>query len=177
MRYDRRMARIAIAVLLGLLIVACDEGEGVRTVPTTGTVPGADATATPAGEATATPPGEATADEPATPTEDGTPELGATPSADTACTREETLTPVIAACGALADLLGLSLGEIDLLTATPREWPNSCLGLAGPEEACAQVITPGYEVVLVTVEQGSQYTYNTNNATLARLADVDPIPD
>ncbi len=171
------MARIAIAVLLGLLIVACGDGEGVPTVPTTDTGPGADATATPVGEATATPPGEATADELPTPTEDGMPEPSATPAADTACTREETRSPVIAACEELAELLGLSLGEIDLVLETPREWPNSCLGLAGPEEICSQVITPGYEVVLVTVEQGSLYTYHTNSAAAVRLADVDLIPD
>ncbi len=177
MRYDRRMARIAIAVLLGLLIVACGDGAGVRPVPTGGTLPGADATATPVGEATVTPPGEATADELPTPTEDGTPESGATPAANTACTREETPSPVIAACEALAELFGRGLGEIDTVSVTPQEWPNSCLGLASSEEVCNQVITPGYEVVLLLVDAGSLYTYRTDNATHTRLQEFDLIPD
>ena len=163
------MARIAIAVLLGLLIVACDEGEGVRTVPTTGTVPGADATATP-GEATATPMAEA-----ATPTEEGMPEPSATPAADTACTREETPTPVIAACEDLADRFGRSPAEVTVDSVTPMQWPNSCLGVAGPEEVCAQVITPGYEVVLEL--EGVLYTYHTDQGTHVRLAEFDLFPD
>ena len=168
MRYDRRVARIAFAVLLGLLIVACGDGEGVRPDPTS-TLPGADATATPAGEATA--------DEPATPTEAGTPEPGATPAADTACIREETLAPVIAACQTLAELFERGLGEIDTVSVTPQEWPDACLGLAESGELCAQVITPGYEVVLVLVEQGFTYTYRTDNATNVRLAGLDLSPD
>ena len=163
---------MAIVVLLGLLIVACSEDDGGRPVPTGGTLPATEATATPAGETTATPPRDATATPSAelpTPTEDGA------SAGDTACTREETRAPVIAACGVLAELLGLSLGEIDLVSETPREWPNSCLGLAGPEEICAQVITPGYEVVLDA--EGSLFTYHTDEGTALRLADFDVIPD
>ncbi len=158
-----------MAVLLGLLIVACDDGGGVRPVPTTDTVPGTDATVTP--------PGEATADELPTPTEDGTPSPDATPSADTACTKEETLTPVIAACEALAELFGRGLGEIDTESVTPREWPDACLGLAESDELCAQVITPGHEVVLELVEEGSLFTYRTDDATHTRLQEFDLLPD
>ena len=172
MRYDRPVARIAIAVLLGLLIVACGDDGGERPVPTTDTVPGADATATPPGEATATPMTELP-----TPTEDAMPEPSATPSADTACTREETRSPVIAACEALAELFERGLGEIDTVSVTPQEWPDSCLGLAGPEEFCAQVITPGFEVVLVLMDTGALYTYHTNATTHVRLAEFDLSPD
>ena len=161
MRYDRRMARTAIVVLLGLLIVACDEGEGVRTVPTTGTVPGADATATP-GEATATPMAE-----PATPTQAVMPNPSPTPTTDSACVQKETRSPVIAACEALADRFGRSPAEVLVASVTPKQWSNSCLGLAGPEEVCAQVITPGYEVVLEL--DGAMYTYHTNEGTGVRL--------
>ena len=172
MRYDRRMVRIAIAVLFGLLIVACGDGGDARPEPTVPTVlPLVDATATPAPEeeatATAIPVAEATA----------TPEPGATPADDTACTREETLRPVIAACEALAELFGRDLGEIDTVSVTPQNWPNSCLGLAGPEEVCAQVITPGFEVVLLLVDAGSLYTYRTDEATQTRLQEFDLSPD
>ena len=175
MRYDRRVARIALAVLLGLLVVACGDGESVPTAPTGSTPPGADATATPAGEATATPPG-ATA-EPATPAEDGTPEPNATPAADTACTRKDTVAPVIAACEALAELFERGLDEIDTVSVTPQEWPDACLGLAGSEEVCAQVITPGFVVVLVLLDQGFTYTYRTDDGTQIRLQEFDLSPD
>ena len=171
MRYDRRMVRIAIAVLFGLLIVACGDGGGARTEPTTDTVPLVDATATPAPEEEAT----ATTIPVAEPT--ATPEPGATPSADTACIREETLTPVIAACEALAELFGRDLGEIDTVTVTPQQWPDACLGLAGPEEVCAQVITSGFEVVLLLVDAGSLYTYRTDDGTQTRLQEFDLSPD
>ena len=171
MRYDRRMARIAIAVLFGLLIVACGDGGG-GSVPTTDTVPAADATATPAEEATATPTPEAAA----TATAPASGGAGATPAADTACTREETPTPVIAACEALAELFSLGLGEIDTVSVTPQKWPDACLGVA-QDEVCAQVITPGFEVVLVLVEEGSQYTYHTDETTHVRLAGLDLSPD
>ena len=174
MRYHRRMARIAFAVLLGLLIVACGDGDGGRPVPTGGTLPATEATATPAGETTATPPRDATATPSAelpTPTEDGE------SAGDTACTREETRAPVIAACEVLAELFGRSLGEIDTVTVTPREWPNSCLGLAESDEVCAQVITPGFEVVLVLLDARSLFTYRTDETTHVRLQEFDLSPD
>lgn len=33
-----------------------------------------------------------------------------------------------------------------IVTATATQWPNSCLGLAKPDEFCAQVITSGWRV-------------------------------
>ena len=38
--------------------------------------------------------------------------------------------------------------------------PNSCLGVSSPDAMCAQVITPGYRVVLEA--NGRQYEYHTN---------------
>lgn len=52
-------------------------------------------------------------------------------------------------------------GETIVMSAFEREWPDSCLGLANEDEMCAQVITPGYEVV-VKAGQG-EYTYRTNS--------------
>ncbi|MCH7718075.1 MAG: hypothetical protein IIB21_01270 [Chloroflexi bacterium] len=164
------MVRIAIAVLFGLLIVACGDGGGARPVPTIDTVPGADATALP-GDKTATPAREATAT-PTAPAAGGDPQLGgATPSADTACTREETLTPVIAACEALAELFGRDLGEIDTVSVTPQEWPDACLGLPEAGEACAQVITPGYVVTLDL--DGDVSVYRTDEGANVRLDSGD----
>ncbi len=173
MRYHRRMARIVIAVLFGLLVVACSDGDGesVPTVPSPGPDSGADATATLAPEEAAT----ATTIPATEPT--ATTEPGATPAGDTACTREETPTPVIAACEALAEQFGRGLGEIDTVSVTPQEWPDSCLGLAESDEVCAQVITPGFEVVLVLVDARSLFTYRTDETTHVRLQEFDLSPD
>ncbi len=40
-----------------------------------------------------------------------------------------------------------------IISVEPVDWPDACLGAAGPGEACAQVITPGYRIV---TEQGGE---------------------
>jgi hypothetical protein len=60
----------------------------------------------------------------------------------------------------LADSLGVPVSEITIVSVTPEEWPDSCLGAAPPDVMCAQVITPGYLVVLEA--DGVQYTYRTD---------------
>ena len=40
------------------------------------------------------------------------------------------------------------------------EWPDSCLGLARLDEVCAQVITPGYRIVVRI--NGKQLEYHTD---------------
>jgi hypothetical protein len=54
----------------------------------------------------------------------------------------------------------IDFDQIDVIAVKPMEWPDSCLGLAGPDEFCAQVITPGYEVTL-TVD-GQEYVFRTD---------------
>lgn len=51
-------------------------------------------------------------------------------------------------------------GLVIIQSALEKDWPNSCLGLEGREELCAQVITPGYEIVLDV--EGERVTYRTN---------------
>jgi len=75
----------------------------------------------------------------------------------------------VAAVRALvAEELGIGEGVVIILSAFEKEWPNSCLGLAGEGEFCAQVITPGYEVTVQA--EGSQSVYRTNaDGTLIRM--------
>jgi hypothetical protein len=48
------------------------------------------------------------------------------------------------------------------------DWPDACLGAARPDEACAQVITPGYRVI---VEQsGATIEYHTARVSEFRRA-------
>ncbi len=49
----------------------------------------------------------------------------------------------------LLERLGLQDSPLQVETSwiTEREWPDSCLGVANDGEVCAQVITPGFEIV------------------------------
>jgi hypothetical protein len=40
------------------------------------------------------------------------------------------------------------------------DWQDACLGLGGPEESCAQVVVPGFRVVLEV--NGQQYEIRTD---------------
>lgn len=55
---------------------------------------------------------------------------------------------------------GVPEGEVIVLTAFEKQWPDSCLGLPNPGELCAQVITPGYEVTVQAKGQGFAYRAN-----------------
>ena len=71
----------------------------------------------------------------------------------------------------MARRLQTSVDEIEVVSVEPKEWPDACLGLGEENEVCAQVITPGFEVVLKVGE--SQFFYRTNqDGTHVRFADV-----
>ena len=48
------------------------------------------------------------------------------------------------------------------------EWPNSCLGVSKPSEACLQVIVPGYRVVFSTAE-GTYEAHTDANGMAVRI--------
>lgn len=84
-----------------------------------------------------------------------------------ACGPEPTPTPppdppyaVTAAELHLSKDLGIPVDEIDYVSFSREEWSDTCLGLAEPGEMCAQVITPGWRVVLMA--EGQQYVYRTD---------------
>jgi hypothetical protein len=55
---------------------------------------------------------------------------------------------VTSAIGALARQFDVDPAEIGVVAYESVEWPNSCIGMPEPEEACAEVITPGWRVRL-----------------------------
>jgi hypothetical protein len=59
-----------------------------------------------------------------------------------------------------ADELGISEDMVLVQSVTEMEWPNACLGLAEEDEMCAEVITPGYQIVVEV--GGDSYTYRTD---------------
>ena len=49
---------------------------------------------------------------------------------------------------ALSEKLDLPVDQIQVKSLEQVDWSDSCLGLGGPAESCAAVITPGYRVTL-----------------------------
>jgi hypothetical protein len=60
----------------------------------------------------------------------------------------------------LANQLDLEPGDVIIVEVEEMEWPDACLGLPAPDEMCAQMITPGYRVVVEA--EGEAYVFRTN---------------
>ena len=61
---------------------------------------------------------------------------------------------------ALARQLGVDPLTIQLVEIVAVDWPDACLGLPAAGEICAEVITPGFRVVVET--GGTPYEFRTN---------------
>lgn len=86
-------------------------------------------------------------------------------------------TPAVAAAASdLARQLGLEAGAIDVVSAEPMTWPDGCLGLALPGEACLQAITPGFRVAVQA--DGRTYFYRSDESGQILRQEVSPVaPD
>lgn len=73
----------------------------------------------------------------------------------------------------LAERLGVDIGEITLVEAVSRDWPDSGLGCPSPDLIYAAVITPGYQITLEA--EGETYIYHTDTGDNAVLC-VDGQP-
>ena len=72
---------------------------------------------------------------------------------------------VVAARVTLSESLDIPLGQVEVVSYEQREWTDGCLGLGGPDEACIQVITSGYRVILQAEDDIHVYrTDETGNA-------------
>jgi hypothetical protein len=60
----------------------------------------------------------------------------------------------------LAARLGLAPEDVNVIGYEEVDWPDGCLGLGGPAEACLAAITRGYAVTLEA--GGEEYAYRTN---------------
>lgn len=90
----------------------------------------------------------------------GAPAASPRPEPETGGPKRNREAAIGAAAGDLARSLGLSTRDVTVVEVQEREWPDACLGLPGPGELCAQVITSGF---LVTVRAGNTLSiYRTN---------------
>ena len=60
----------------------------------------------------------------------------------------------------LARQLGVSSDDIHLISSLQRDWPDACLGIQKQDVVCADVITPGYQLVLEA--GGKEYRFRSN---------------
>jgi len=65
-----------------------------------------------------------------------------------------------AAVAALSKNLGLDPSQIKVVSVEAVEWPDACLGVTQEGVACAQVVSPGYKIILEV--NGKQVEYHTN---------------
>jgi hypothetical protein len=61
---------------------------------------------------------------------------------------------------ALSRNLGLAADEVKVVSVEAVEWPDACLGITQEDISCAQVVTPGYKIVLEA--NGKQVEYHTD---------------
>lgn len=75
-----------------------------------------------------------------------------------------------AVAAAIADLIqqaGVAPEAITLVSIEAQEWPDASLGCPQEDYMYAQVITPGYKVILEA--DGTQYNYHTNSESTVVL--------
>lgn len=70
----------------------------------------------------------------------------------------------------LAQRLSVPTEEIDVLSVEAVDWPDSCLGVPVPGQACLQVITPGFRISLWHAE--TTYVYHTDSLETVVLAET-----
>ncbi|NEP54750.1 MAG: hypothetical protein F6K65_40575 [Moorea sp. SIO3C2] len=51
----------------------------------------------------------------------------------------------------------VSPDSLRVVNSEAVDWPDACLGLSGPDEFCAQMITPGWAVRVTDGQQSWQY--------------------
>ena len=60
----------------------------------------------------------------------------------------------------VSEILGVPVESIQFRSVEAQEWPNGCLGLPEPDEACTEAITPGWLVVFVA--DGQEYRFRAD---------------
>jgi hypothetical protein len=150
-----RSSIVIAMVLTALALIACSDDSGAPSP-----------TDTPAGTSAAPSPTEAVV--PNTPVRT-TPIAAITPQA-------EAQAAIAAAEADLDDRLeNVDPAEFVITGLREEDWPDSCLGAGEPDEVCATVITPGWEIVIEYAD--TAYTYRTNtDGTAVRFAGLDIRP-
>lgn len=60
----------------------------------------------------------------------------------------------------LSQRIGVPEAQVSVEEVDRVEWPDACLGAAGSQEVCAEVITPGFRIVLEA--RGQEHVYHSD---------------
>ena len=60
----------------------------------------------------------------------------------------------------LAEQSGVAVEAVRVIAVEQVEWPDACLGIKAEGMVCAQVLTPGYRIILEV--GGVKHEYHTN---------------
>lgn len=82
-----------------------------------------------------------------------------------------------AVASALASQLGVTPDALTVVSVEAVEWPDACLGVTRADEMCAQVITPGYRIVLEQDGQEVEYHTDLNGSAVRRAGEPQPALD
>jgi len=83
--------------------------------------------------------------------------------------------PVLVARAVLAGQLGMSdPSQVALVQALPVYWSDACLGMSSADIACAEVITPGFRILLEA--QGHRYVFHANQDGSQVIQVESPLP-
>ncbi len=74
----------------------------------------------------------------------------------------------------LATTIGVKAEDISVVKTESKQWPDTSLGCSKPGLMYAQVITPGYSVILVA--QGKTFVYHTDLERNITLCSNTPLP-
>ncbi len=134
-----RLLALITGLLFGLLLMAaCSPVRPLAATPE------------PAAEAATEPAPESAPEEPAPPA-DGTAGSMAGATASLPASMVD----------ALASELRVQPDALTVISVEAVEWNDACLGVSEPGQMCAQVITPGYRIVVEA--GGEQFTYHTDS--------------
>ena len=74
----------------------------------------------------------------------------------------------------LSKKIGAPASDIAGVAQEDMTWPDSCLGCVKTGETCAQVLTPGYRIILRV--RDATYEYHTNRGDRVRLCNQSLVP-
>lgn len=70
---------------------------------------------------------------------------------------------------------GIHPDKIIVVSSEKAEWPDRCLGLPQSDEICAQMVVPGYRVVLDADGEIMTFRTNTDGSSIRRDLRADNI--
>lgn len=73
--------------------------------------------------------------------------------------------------GEMARQLGVDPKEVNVISSEAVNWPDACIGISGPGDTCAQVITPGFRYIVEVNGQTVEFRTNQDGTTV-RKADA-----